>query len=426
MTFLAPLFLLAAGVASLVVVGLHFLVTRPPPLVAFPTTRFIPRTTIIVTSLARRPQDLLLLLLRVMALMLIGAAFARPVLVPRHRDVARIILADRGWSLASIGELRDSLARVYQPGDRLILVDSTAREVVEPAAESLATIERVSAPASLSAGLVAARRIASMLRLESDSIDLVLVSPLARESWDGATRALRAGWPGRIRLVPVEGRSDSLTKAEIALRARPDDPLRSALALLGPVVTQNERIRLARDSATAADSAWAAGGGALIVWPAALGAPRDSSSAVIGNGGAVVFPFERATELVVRAGSRVLARWMDGEPAATEWAVGAGCVRAVRIPVTPRGDFVLRPDFLRMVRELTGVCGGQGAVAPLDSAERAFLAGGPALTSREQLGAPEAPESPLVPWLFALAILLILLEPWLRRTPESNATAEAA
>jgi hypothetical protein len=424
MTFLAPLFLFAAGMASLVVVGLHFLVTRPPPLVAFPTTRFIPRTTIIVTSLARRPQDLLLLLLRVMALMLIGAAFARPVLVPRHRDVARIILADRGWSVGSIGELRDSLARVLRPGDRLVLVDSTVREISEAAAESLATIERVGAPASYSAALVTARRIAAILRLEADSIDLVLVSPLARESWDGATRSLRAGWPGRIRLVRVAARRDTLGARGISVRARPDDPLRSTLVLLGPVASQRERIMLVRDSLTAPDSTWAARGGALIVWPAAIAPVRDSSSAVVGHAGAVVFSFERSRPMPVGVGDRVLARWMDGAPAAVERVSGAGCVREVAIPVTPRGDFVLRPDFLRLVRELTGLCGGQGGVVPLDSTDQAFLRGGPQLASREQLAAPEAPESPLVPWLFALAILLILLELWLRRAPAPEA-AEA-
>ncbi len=57
MMFLAPLFLVAAFAAAGVVVALHFLVTRPPPLVPLPTARFIPPASVIVTSLTRRPES---------------------------------------------------------------------------------------------------------------------------------------------------------------------------------------------------------------------------------------------------------------------------------------------------------------------------------------------------------------------------------
>lgn len=430
MTFLAPLFLVAAGFASLVVVGLHFLVTRPPPLFAFPTARFIPRSTIIVTSVARRPQDLLLLLLRVAALMLVGAAFARPVLVPRHRDVARIVLADRGQAVGAIAELRDSLVRLFRPGDRLVLLDSVAREMPEATAESIATLARVSAPASFSAGLIAARRIGAALRLEADSIELLLVSPLARESWDVATPELRAAWPGAIRVVPIAPRRDTLRGDGIAIRAATTDPLRIAVSLLGRPALSNERVRLVRDSATAEDSAWARAGGALVLWPESPGATSalDTSNAVVSRAGALIFPFERFAPMELGPGgaSHILARWVDGSPAALEWPWGAGCLRRIAIPVTPRGDFVLRPDFLRLVRELLLPCAGQGPTAMLDTAAVARLAGQGPLAARDQLQPPEAPESPLVPWLLGFAIVLLLLEPLLRRQTEAPPMANEA
>ena len=425
MTFLAPFFLVAAGLAAVVVVGLHFLVTRPPPLLAFPTTRFIPRSTIIVTSLAKRPQDLLLLLLRVLALLLIGAAFARPVLVPRHRDVARIILVDRGWSMASVVELQDSLRRLFQAGDRVVLLDSAVHEIPVMAAESIANIAPVASASSYSAGLITARRLAAILRLESDSVDLILLSPLGREGWDGATRALRSAWPGRIQLVPLASRRDTLTATGIALRARADDPMRSTLALLGGLVTTGERLRLVRDSLRAADSAWVTGGGAVVLWPAALDAAAapDTVNAVIGKSGAVIHPFARGPAPGV---GQVIVRWIDGAPAATERVIGAGCIRDVRIPVSPRGDFVLRADVLRLVNDLTGPCAAVAPVTALDSAERAFLSGGAQLASREQLAAPEDPESPLIPWLLGMAILLMLLELWVRKQPTSESSEQPA
>ena len=52
MSFLAPGFLLAAGLAALTVVGLHLLSTRDPRLQPFPTTRFVPEAAVRATVTA--------------------------------------------------------------------------------------------------------------------------------------------------------------------------------------------------------------------------------------------------------------------------------------------------------------------------------------------------------------------------------------
>jgi hypothetical protein len=54
----------------------------------------------------------------------------------------------------------------------------------------------------------------------------------------------------------------------------------------------------------------------------------------------------------------VIARWVDGQPAATEIISGEGCIRSVAIPVDPVGDVALRESFRGFVRELLEPCGG--------------------------------------------------------------------
>lgn len=417
MTFLAPAFFVAGIAAALVVVGLHFLVTRPPSLLAFPTTRFIPASTIVVTSIARRPQDLLLLLLRVLALLAIGAAFARPVFVPGQRDLARIIILDQSRTVADPRVARDSARAWLHDGDRLVVVDSSARFLSPAALDSLGTLGH--GRGSLSAGLILARRAASELQLEADSIELVIVAPFTTDAVDDATLPMRARWPGRIRLVPVPARQDSASTS-LQLEAATSDPMRATAALAGKQTESGATVRLIRNG-SAIDSAWVRAGGTAVEWPddarpAGWDSASDTVNAVITSEGAVVFTFPRDAH--APAGSALaVAHWVDGLPAATEIAVGQGCIRQVAIPVTARGDFVLRPDFQRLFRRLTARCDGRSVGAPLSPAILALLAGDGSLASREAIAPPEAPETPLVPWLFALAILLMLAELFLRRRP---------
>lgn len=56
MTLLAPLFLQLALLGIGVTIALHFIVTRQPPSAVLPTTRFVPRDTVQVTTVSR-PND---------------------------------------------------------------------------------------------------------------------------------------------------------------------------------------------------------------------------------------------------------------------------------------------------------------------------------------------------------------------------------
>src|SRR4051812_689774 len=98
-TFGAPWFLLAGGIAALVPLALHLIRRRPPSRAPLPTARFLspdPRTSVRVG----RPTDLLLLALRMLLLVLAAAAFARPVWRPAARGTAGVVLLDRGAATA--------------------------------------------------------------------------------------------------------------------------------------------------------------------------------------------------------------------------------------------------------------------------------------------------------------------------------------
>ena len=137
----------------------------------------------------------------------------------------------------------------------------------------------------------------------------------------------------------------------------------------------------------------------------------------------LVAPFERRWEFPRDSlrGARVVARWVDGEPAAIEWLIAGDrsgrCARSVAIPLDSTGDLVLRPDFLRMRDRLLGACGA-GATQP-DSAAAATLAkvvaGSGRLARASAFPPGPSASSPLAPWLLALALVAALLELLVRR-----------
>jgi hypothetical protein len=181
-------------------------------------------------------------------------------------------------------------------------------------------------------------------------------------------------------------------------------------------------VLIVRDGATAADSALARDSGAVLVdWPAD-GVPDgwrrraqvDTAGAVAAGTAAFVAPLPRRAEWPAgrsaAAGARVVARWADGAPAAVERPLGAGCVRAVAVPVPQTGDAALRAPFRALLAELTAPCAHRRVGAPLDDdAARALAGAGPLLATRA-LGSAPAPTDPLARWLLAGALALLVAE----------------
>lgn len=429
MTLLAPWILVAAGTVALGVVALHLLALQRPPAAPFPTARFVPDAPARAASRALRPTDRWLLLLRVLAVLLLGAAFARPVMEPARAPVRQVVVVDRGRAVASAGELRDSVAALVRPGDAVVLLDSVARTVSFAAPESLAAAlaAPVATRTSLSAGLLAAQRLAAALADSTDSVRVVVVSPLAEESLDAATAAVRGEWPGAVRVVRVSARAPdagavpALDVAHIDVTDPGDDALALAARLAG-LARPDAAVRLRRTAPGAADSAWArAGGGVLLVWPADGAVPvgwtpretPDTVSALAAGGAVLVATLAR--HAVPPADSLHVARlwWSDGLPAAVEAPLGAGCVRTVGVGLPEAGDLVLRASFHRLLAELAVPCGGAIAPAPAADSALGWLRGnGAATVAVARTGARPAP---LVPWLLAAGLLLLLVEPLLRR-----------
>jgi hypothetical protein len=432
MTVLAPLFLAAAGAAALLVVAMHFLARRRPPAGVLPTARFVPERAVRATSRAPRPTDLALLALRVLVVLLAGAGFAGLAREPERRASARVILVDRSRAVGDAAALRDAAVARLREGDAVVLVDSAA-VVVAPAdaADSLRALAPTSARGVLTAGLLVAQREAARLAETADSVRIVLVSPLAMESLDSATAAVRLAWRGPVEVVRVGARAP-LAAPRVAIDPGDDDPLAASVALLGLGAAAAEAtVRIAREPAPARDSAWlaAAPGRVLVHWPRD-GAPlparaaTDTVGAVAAEGAVVVAPFERRVD--PRAG-RVVARWVDGAPAAAERAAGAGCERDVAVPVAARGDLALRAEMLALVRALAAPCGGpiDAAIAP-DSLVARIVAGDARLDRPTPAPVPAAraeARSTLAPWLLGAALLLALVEPLLRRPRERETSS---
>jgi hypothetical protein len=417
LSFAAPAALLAGVMAALGITLLHFLTRQRPPRALLPTARFVPEGRATSTSRARRPNDPLLLALRIATILVAAAAFARPTLAPERRQLTRVFLLDRSRAVADPAQGAREIRALWREGDVVIAFDTSATTLRWPVADSAPRID--ARPGSLSVGLAAALRALPDLGRTADSLELIVVSPFAADEVDRASARLRALWPGGVRLARVEARRRRASASTgLDVRSAVDDPLSIAAALAG-ARGFDVPVRLVRDSSSPADSAWAAAdGGVLVRWPSSAGslpggvrrAAADSSGAVEASGVVVVSPFLRRWSL---AGGIVRARWLDGEPAAVERPAGEGCIRDVGIDVPVTGDLVLTPAFGRLLRALSGPCVNAPPTIVLPDSALTWL------TQRNSdaplVSLPSDAASLIAPWLFAGALALALLELLVRR-----------
>lgn len=418
LSFLAPGYLVAALVAAAGLVAAHFIVRRQPPAMLLPTARFVPDAPVLTTGWARVPSDLLPLLLRVLCVLLAGLALAGPFIHGRGQGIARVILADRSRAVADSGEVSDSVAALRAPADVVIEYTSTARG--ETSAELAARPVSVQ-PASLSAGLVAATRAASRFRDAADSVELVIVSSFAAEELDPATERVRREWPGRARLVRVAAPATLDSARSPTLVSDSADPLAVALAIARPETRAG--VRIVRRDLIGADSAWATAerGRVLVHWPTstapagfvARGTPAPVGG-VVGHGPALLALFQRRWQYVPALESAPVAWWIDGDVAAAETALGNGCMRAVAVPVSGAGDFVLRPDLHALAGELVQPCGGAPVFSPIPPVTLAMLAGPPQLAPSAAFAQPLPEASAIGTWLLIASLACALLELLLR------------
>jgi hypothetical protein len=433
-SFATPLFALIGAAASLAVVALHLLAWRRPPVSPLPTARFAPEAPIRTVSRAVRPADLALLALRVLLVLLVAGALAGPRFTARAQGTARVIVVDRSRGGPAGAAATQAARAAFRAGDALVLFDSTVHAVKNPTVDSIVGRGEGNVTGSVSAALVAAIRAGRALQRERASVEIVVVSPFGSDELDAATGSIRRVWPGMVRRVRVAGTpNDPTPRGRAGVRASPGDAVAAALALSGGTSPAGS-VRVIRDAITPADSAWAREGGAIVAWPSSgtmagwqIRSPADTTfgvsvlvaaDGVSGNGtraATVVAPFVR---LATAPAGRVVARWQDGEPAATELALGAGCVRAIAIAMPSAGDLAVTPAFRRFAEQLVRPCAGsRSATSVSDSTLSAIL---PASVSKDSV--PRVAASASVPgdsktaaWMLGVALAAALAELLVRR-----------
>ena len=430
MTLLAPWYLLAGVLAAAAVAALHLIAFDRPRMLLLPTARFAPAGAATARTRARRPTDIPLLVLRVLALLLAALAFARPVRVTDRAPLARVVVVDVSASVASGGEARDSVRALLRAGDVLLAMGDTVR-AIEPEA-FLASVPALGRrPGALTAGVIAAlARLRDAARV-ADSAELVLVSPLAREEVDAATAGALQAWGGRVRVVHVAAAPTpaAATPHRITVAAPPetDDAIAAAAALVGAQAAAETRI-VRTPALTAADSAWAsrAAGRVLVAWPRApFGVGGDTARAVRGlawGGDAAVLPLA-AVALVPASDAHVVARWEDGAAAVVERPLGAACVREVGVRVDDRGDVALRAGMLRFVRALGAPC---GEARDLAAVPPSALGVNPVAPARVLDRTVHEDPWRLGRWLLGAALLLLIAEPLLRGRGDRASTSIAS
>lgn len=432
LSFLAPGYLVAAPVAAAALVAAHFIVRRQPRAMVLPTARFVPDAPVLTTGWARVPTDLATLVLRVLCVMLAGLALSGPFIHGLGSGTAKVILVDRSRAVADSGELSDSVAAIRAMGDIVIGYGSLAFDETSAGFAARASGSEPLARGSLSAGLVAATRAASRFGRGADSVELVIVSSFAAEALDAATARVRQEWPGRARLVRVAAPAlpDSSRTPTVVSEAA--DPFAVALAIAKPV--PHADVRIVRGTLGSTDSLWITGQPArvLLHWPVAtapVGFIARSQSAPVGGlivrESAVIAPFQRRWQYVPALGAKPVAWWIDGDVAAMERALGSGCVRSVSVPVSAGGDFVLRPDFHAVLRDLIQPCGGAPAYRPMPAASLSMVAGSGRLAPSGSFAQIRPDTSPIAKWLLIASLACALLELLVRRrrAPESIADA---
>lgn len=429
MTFLAPEWIGVAVIAALGITALHLITTQRPPVALLPTARFVPGGDARAAARAARPTDVVLLLLRIAALMLLGLAFAHPIIRRSSATTARVVVLDRSRSAGP--STADSARAVWRAGDALVVFDSAARVIRGEASDSLRAImpvNEIRPRGALSAALVAARHAARDVALHADSVELVIISPVTDDELDAATAMLAASWPGRVRLVRPAA-APRLEAPIINGDANANDDLAPAIAALNigyaarrerdhraDPITPSRVVRVIRTSPSASDSALARAGATIVEWRRAGAESVGRADGVWAGRTTFVAPLSR---LRLPSQGRVVARWYDGASAAIESSLGTGCVRTIGIGVPIAGDVTLQPAFQSLAADLLAPCGGEvaGDVASVAVAATLTRSGAPLpAVAFEDVSMP----SPVAPWLIGVALLLLLSEYSVRRARQET------
>ena len=258
MNFLYPAFLIGA-VAVAIPIALHFLRRDIAPEVPFSAVRLLQRSPV-ARSRRRRLRDLLLLAARVVALLLLASAFARPYIAgAAGSSPVRLVAIDRSFSMGAPGRFAHAveLARraidEASPAERvgLIAFDDGAELLAEPgsAAQAKAALARVTPGFG---GTRYPALLAKATEVAAGSGRLIVVTDLQRGGWDGDGRGvLPAGLVMEVRDAGAPPPNLSVAAIKIA-----NDRVLASIQNSG-TGPRSGRIRLERDGSVVATAAFA-------------------------------------------------------------------------------------------------------------------------------------------------------------------------
>jgi hypothetical protein len=206
MSFLYPAFLIGA-VAVAIPIVLHLLRRDVAPEVPFTAVRLLRRSPV-ESDKRRRLRDVLLLMARVAALVLLASAFARPYIQRAAPDAVRVVAIDRSYSMSGPG----TFARALEMAREAIAESSSRERVAVVAFDDHADVlaargDAASARAALdklepSFGATRYRPVfeRTFELAEGAGGRLVVVTDLQRAGWEGEAKAvLPPGWQLEVR-----------------------------------------------------------------------------------------------------------------------------------------------------------------------------------------------------------------------------------
>jgi hypothetical protein len=224
MRFLYPAFLFG-GLAIAIPIVLHLLRRDIAPEVPFTAVRLL-RKSPVEREEHRRLRDLLLLLARVVALLLLAAAFARPYLRGAAPVPVRIVAVDRSYSMGPGSRFAKALEQARSAvdgaarGERLAVLAFDDR--VDVLAQPGGAADARAALASLSVGFGGTRYppvFDKAMELAAGApARLILVGDLQRAGWQDVSGAtLPADWQLEVR--DIGAMQDNLAVTSVAVDA---------------------------------------------------------------------------------------------------------------------------------------------------------------------------------------------------------------
>lgn len=230
--FLSPLFLLAA-LAAAIPVALHLLKREPEPRVKFAAVALLRHAPVERTS-TRRLRQILLLMLRVTAFILLALAFARPFFRAAAAAAGRgatVVALDTSFSLSAPGRFararqlaREAVTRAPAGEDVGVITFADRAELVAPPsggrAAALAAID-AAAPGSGGTRYLAAVNAAgrALAGRPGHDLTIVVVTDLQAGGWDAGDHA-SVPEAARVQVRDVGALPDNL--AIVALRSEGD------------------------------------------------------------------------------------------------------------------------------------------------------------------------------------------------------------